>query len=63
MYTNNINNDSDRRGSYMHTIRGKVAEQQDKKSSGTVVSADDWSIHTTHEQGHLYSESLFLSCP
>ena len=28
MYMNNINNDiSDRQGSYMHTIRGKVAEQ------------------------------------
>jgi hypothetical protein len=28
MYKNDI---SDRRGSYMHTIRGKVAVQQDKK--------------------------------
>jgi hypothetical protein len=29
---------------------------------GTADSADDWSIWTTHEQGNLYSESLFLSC-
>jgi hypothetical protein len=35
MYTNSINNDSDRRGSYVHTIRGKVAEQQDLKKNSS----------------------------
>ena len=47
----------------MHTIEGKVAEEQDKKKQqqqresfddhlkrGTADSADDWSIRTTHEQ-------------
>ena len=29
----------------------------------TADSADDCSVRTTHEQGNLYSESLFLSCP
>ena len=47
MYTNNINNDSDRRGSYMPTIRGKVAEQQDKKNCSSnvwlVCVRRDWS--------------------
>jgi hypothetical protein len=42
MYKNNINNNisdtGDRWGSYMHTVRGKVAEQQDTKinSSGNI---------------------------
>ena len=51
-----------------------MAEQQDKYkivaatlgeshvNRGTVDRAADKSVRTTHEQGNLYSESLFLSC-
>jgi hypothetical protein len=68
------NNDSDRQAGVnmaeqQDTIKRGAATYgvcvlgESHLNSGTTDSADDWSARTNHEQGNLYSESLFLSCP